>query len=64
MRKLHGAIRHHARFDSSPSIRRFDRKWSNWTSVGRPVVFVCCYLTGHVYNDIAPKLTASFMCMP
>ena len=32
----------------------------DWGGVGRPVVFVGCYLTGHVYDDIAPKLTDRF----
>ena len=32
----------------------------DWGGVGRPVVFVGCYLTGHVYDNIAPKLTDRF----
>jgi pimeloyl-ACP methyl ester carboxylesterase len=32
----------------------------DWGGVRRPVVFVGCYLTGHVYDDIAPKLTDQF----
>jgi pimeloyl-ACP methyl ester carboxylesterase len=31
-----------------------------WGGAGRPVLFVGCYLTGHVYDDIAPKLTDQF----
>jgi pimeloyl-ACP methyl ester carboxylesterase len=27
---------------------------------GRPVVFIGCYLTGHVYDNLAPKLTDRF----
>lgn len=32
----------------------------DWGGVGRPVVFVGCYLTAHVYDNIAPKLTDQF----
>ncbi len=32
----------------------------DWGGVGRPLLFVGCYLTGHVYDDIAPKLTDDF----
>ena len=32
----------------------------DWGDVGRPVVFICCYLTGHAYDNIAPKLTDQF----
>jgi len=32
----------------------------DWGGSGRPVLFVGCYLTGHVYDDIAPKLTDRF----
>jgi non-heme chloroperoxidase len=32
----------------------------DWGGTGRPVLFVGCYLTGHVYDDIAPKLTDQF----
>jgi pimeloyl-ACP methyl ester carboxylesterase len=32
----------------------------DWGGAGRPIVFVGCYLSGHVYDDIAPKLTDRF----
>ena len=32
----------------------------DWGGTGRPIVFLGCYLTGHVYDDIAPKLTDQF----
>ena len=32
----------------------------DWGGVGRPVVFVGCYLTAHIYDDIAPKLIDRF----
>lgn len=32
----------------------------DWGGVGRPILFVACYLSGHVYDDIAPKLTDRF----
>jgi pimeloyl-ACP methyl ester carboxylesterase len=32
----------------------------DWGGSGRPILFVGCYLTGHVYDDIAPKLTGQF----
>ena len=32
----------------------------DWGGDGRPVLFVGCYLTAHVYDDIAPKLTDQF----
>ncbi len=32
----------------------------DWGDVGRPVVFVGCYLTEHAYDNIAPKLTDQF----
>ena len=32
----------------------------DWGGVGRPVLFVGCYLTAHVYDNIAPKLTDHF----
>lgn len=32
----------------------------DWGGEGRPVLFVGCYLTAHVYDDLAPKLTDSF----
>ena len=32
----------------------------DWGGSGRPVMFIGCYLTAHVYDDIAPKLTDRF----
>ena len=32
----------------------------DWGGTGRPIVFVGCYLSGHVYDNIAPKLTEQF----
>src|SRR5687768_17496217 len=32
----------------------------DWGGTGRAVLFVGCYLTGHVYDEIAPKLTKDF----
>jgi non-heme chloroperoxidase len=32
----------------------------DWGGSGRPILFVGCYLTAHVYDDIAPKLTDQF----
>ena len=32
----------------------------DWGGTGRPVLFIGCYLTGHVYDAIAPKLTDRF----
>jgi non-heme chloroperoxidase len=32
----------------------------DWGGVGRPIVFVGCYLSAHVFDDIAPKLTGQF----
>src|SRR5687768_12467005 len=32
----------------------------DWGGIGRPVVFVGCYQTGHVYDNLAPKLTDAF----
>ena len=32
----------------------------DWGGTGRPIVFVGCYLTADVYDDIAPKLTDQF----
>ena len=49
---------HQVRFvtvDSSVRLEVLD-----WDGTGRPVLFVGCYLTGHVYDDIAPKLTGQF----
>ena len=41
--------------DSSVKLEVLD-----WGGTGRPIVFVGCYLSGHVYDDIAPKLTDQF----
>ncbi|RPI54252.1 MAG: alpha/beta hydrolase [Acidobacteria bacterium] len=49
---------HQVRFvtvDSSVRLEVLD-----WGGTGRPILFVGCYLTGHVYDDIAPKLTDRF----
>jgi non-heme chloroperoxidase len=49
---------HQVRFvpvDTSTRLEVLD-----WGGSGRPVLFVGCYLTGHVYDDIAPKLTDQF----
>ena len=32
----------------------------DWGGNGRPLLFIGCYLTGHVYDAIAPKLTDRF----
>jgi pimeloyl-ACP methyl ester carboxylesterase len=32
----------------------------DWGGRGRPLLFVGCYNTAHVYDDIAPKLTGQF----
>ena len=41
--------------DSSVRLEVLD-----WGGAGRPIVFVGCYLTAHVYDNIAPKLTDKF----
>jgi pimeloyl-ACP methyl ester carboxylesterase len=53
--------------DSSPHQLRFVTVDSSvrlevldWGGSGRPIVFVGCYLTAHVYDNIAPKLTDHF----
>ncbi len=53
--------------DPSPHEMRFVTVDSNvrlevldWGGTGRPLLFVGCYLTAHVYDDIAPKLTDQF----
>ncbi len=49
---------HQVRFvtvDSSVRLEVLD-----WGGSGRPILFIGCYLTGHVYDDIAPKLTDQF----
>jgi alpha/beta hydrolase family protein len=32
----------------------------DWGGSGRPVLWIGCYLTAHVYDNIAPKLTDQF----
>jgi non-heme chloroperoxidase len=49
---------HQVRFvtvDSSVRLEVLD-----WGGTGRPILFVGCYLTAHLYDDIAPKLTDRF----
>jgi pimeloyl-ACP methyl ester carboxylesterase len=49
---------HQVRFvtvDSSVRLEVLD-----WGGSGRPVLFVGCYLTAHVYDNIGPKLTDRF----
>jgi pimeloyl-ACP methyl ester carboxylesterase len=49
---------HQTRFvtvDSSVRLEVLD-----WGGTGRPILFVGCYLTAHVYDNIAPKLTDRF----
>ena len=46
---------HQIRFVTVDSVVRLEVL--DWGGVGRPVVFVGCYLTGHVYDNIAPRLT-------
>ena len=41
--------------DSSVRLEVLD-----WGGTGRPILFVGCYLSGHVYDDIAPKLIDRF----
>src|SRR5688572_7770306 len=41
--------------DSSVRLEVLD-----WGGSGRPVVLLGCYLTAHVYDDFAPKLTDRF----
>jgi pimeloyl-ACP methyl ester carboxylesterase len=53
--------------DPSPHERRFvtvdtsiTLEVLDWGGSGRPVLFVGCYLTAHVYDNIAPKLRDRF----
>lgn len=49
---------HQVRFvtvDSSVHLEVLD-----WGGSGRPVVLLACYLTAHVYDEFAPKLTSQF----
>jgi non-heme chloroperoxidase len=49
---------HQTRFvQVEPSVRL---EVLDWGGRGRPIVFVSCYLTGHAYDEIAPKLTDRF----
>jgi non-heme chloroperoxidase len=49
---------HQVRFITvEPSVRL---EVLDWGGTGRPIVFLSCYLTGHAYDDIAPKLTDRF----
>jgi pimeloyl-ACP methyl ester carboxylesterase len=54
----HDPSPHGVRFvtvDSSVKLEVLD-----WGGTGRPLVFVGCYLSAHVYDDIAPKLSDRF----
>ena len=54
----HDPSPHQVRFvtvDSSVRLEVLD-----WGGTERPILFVGCYLTGHVYDGIAPKLTDNF----
>jgi pimeloyl-ACP methyl ester carboxylesterase len=49
---------HQVRFvvvDSSVRLEVLD-----WGGTGRPILFVGCYLSAHVYDEIAPKVTDQF----
>jgi pimeloyl-ACP methyl ester carboxylesterase len=49
---------HQVRFIAvEPSVRL---EVLDWGGTGRPIVLLSCYLTGHAYDDIAPKLTDRF----
>ena len=49
---------HQVRFVAvEPSVRL---EVLDWGGTGRPIVFLSCYLTGHAFDDIAPKLTDQF----
>jgi pimeloyl-ACP methyl ester carboxylesterase len=49
---------HEVRFIAvEPSVRL---EVLDWGGSGRPIVFVGCYLSAHVYDDIGPKLTNDF----
>lgn len=49
---------HQVRFVTVDSVVRLEVL--DWGGSGQPVVFVGCYLTGHIYDNIAPKLTDRF----
>ena len=46
---------HFVRVDESVRLEVLD-----WGGKGRPLIFVGCYLTAHVFDEIAPKLTPHF----
>src|ERR671912_2683253 len=53
--------------DPSPHSVRFIEVARNirvevldWGGNGRAILFIGCYLTAHVYDDIAPNLTSQF----
>jgi non-heme chloroperoxidase len=49
---------HQVRFiEVEPAVRL---EMLDWGGSGRPLVFLGCYLTGHVFDDIGPKLTDRF----
>jgi pimeloyl-ACP methyl ester carboxylesterase len=49
---------HRVRFVAVDSAVRLEVL--DWGGVGQPLLFVGCYLTAHVYDNIAPKLTDQF----
>jgi pimeloyl-ACP methyl ester carboxylesterase len=49
---------HQVRFVTVDSAVRLEVL--DWGGAGQPVLFVGCYLTAHVYDDIAPRLTDQF----
>jgi non-heme chloroperoxidase len=49
---------HQVRFVTVDSTVRLEVL--DWGGEGRPLLFVGCYLTAHVYDNIAPKLTDLF----
>ena len=53
---------HNVRFvtvESSVKLEVLD-----WGGRGQPILFIGCYLTGHVYDDVGPKLTDQFHVYP
>lgn len=49
---------HQVRFVTvDPSVRL---EVLDWGGTGRPILFVGCYFSAHVYDEIAPKLTDQF----
>jgi non-heme chloroperoxidase len=49
---------HQVRFASVDSSVRLEVL--DWGGRGRPLVLLACYLTAHVYDDLAPKLASQF----